>query len=711
MALWPYALLLAVGMAVLLPQLGSFGLWDPWEPKYAQASREMIERGSYVVPYYRESVRLTKPILVYWGVIAGYAVFGVNEFGARIGGVTLALLTMCGVFYTVRQLRGRQAALISALVLCTVPQFYLIARQAMPDVYLFTSVGMCLMFFAAGLFGPPERRNLHLGISYACIALAVLAKGPMIIGAIFLTTLAVWAVIHVDVRELIQPGRRKETLLVGGSVLPAAGLLGWLATTAYLFGTSPAWWGYSDGSRQDALVMRQQIQDAFLRFRLAELLLVLIALLALGAAFRIFRRGRAEGKLPASAALPLLVAVAALVALGTETGYRIFVASILGSATCIFLILVAIRRFLLQPWIWPAVEPIAKEAGRQLLRFAVIFLVVAGPWQIAIFIEKGHGYVTDFLIKHNVNRAGEVVNRTGVSEFYLRVLIFGYYPWSCFLPVAVAGLVGWWDRNVLKRYAFEAFLLIATVVSFTAFTGSATKFAHYLTPILVPVAVMIGLAISRSLDERETPASRLTWIVATMLFLLPTLDLIQDDGMKYLVGSFTMKRWIPESLEAGPYNSAVMAAAAVFLGLSILWRSRILVAGLIVSAILLANYHAAQFIPALSPHKTMKSLGETWAKADAEAEVPICIFGKIKHGTFFYTNNRIQHMRSREDFERFMNPTTRAMCVIERETLQNLKRNYRTQNEGRELFVADNSHFSFVLVSTFELAEPPQMER
>ncbi len=45
-------LVLLLGALVLLPAL-SFGLWEPWEPKYAQSAVEMIERGDYVTPYYR----------------------------------------------------------------------------------------------------------------------------------------------------------------------------------------------------------------------------------------------------------------------------------------------------------------------------------------------------------------------------------------------------------------------------------------------------------------------------------------------------------------------------------------------------------------------------------------------------------------------------------------------------------------------------------
>ena len=51
LSLWPWALLLAAGSFVLLPRLGAYGFWDPWEPKYAEAAREMLERRTYFVPY------------------------------------------------------------------------------------------------------------------------------------------------------------------------------------------------------------------------------------------------------------------------------------------------------------------------------------------------------------------------------------------------------------------------------------------------------------------------------------------------------------------------------------------------------------------------------------------------------------------------------------------------------------------------------------
>ena len=103
--------------------------------------------------------------------------------------------------------------------------------------------------------------------------------------------------------------------------------------------------------------------------------------------------------------------------------------------------------------------------------------------------------------------------------------------------------------------------MIATLVTFAAFSVAETKFAHYLAPVIIPLAVLIGLAIARTLETRHSAASRLSWLAASMLFVLPASDLLRDDGIVYLVGSFTMKRWVPDNLLPGGYFAGLVFLA------------------------------------------------------------------------------------------------------------------------------------------------------
>ena len=104
-AVWVYALLLLIGSLVLLPRLGSYGLWDPWEPSYVQSAREMASDGGYLVPRFLGELDLGQPILALWGILLGSTFVG-GELGARIVGVLLALGTILVTFHVVSAASG-----------------------------------------------------------------------------------------------------------------------------------------------------------------------------------------------------------------------------------------------------------------------------------------------------------------------------------------------------------------------------------------------------------------------------------------------------------------------------------------------------------------------------------------------------------------------------------------------------------------------------
>src|SRR3984893_13833907 len=76
----------------------SLPLIDRDEPRFAEASREMIERGDYVVPYFNNHFRFDKPPLAYWMQVASYKVFGENDFAARFPSAIAAALVALSIF-------------------------------------------------------------------------------------------------------------------------------------------------------------------------------------------------------------------------------------------------------------------------------------------------------------------------------------------------------------------------------------------------------------------------------------------------------------------------------------------------------------------------------------------------------------------------------------------------------------------------------------
>lgn len=91
---WP---LLFLGIAAFyLWGLGALPLVGPDEPLYSEVAREMFVRRDFVSTTLGGHTWFEKPSLLYWMMMAGYRVFGVGEYGARIGPALCGLLT--GVF-------------------------------------------------------------------------------------------------------------------------------------------------------------------------------------------------------------------------------------------------------------------------------------------------------------------------------------------------------------------------------------------------------------------------------------------------------------------------------------------------------------------------------------------------------------------------------------------------------------------------------------
>ena len=183
-------LLVAGGAYLFVVGLGTYSLWDPWEPRYAEAVREMSARGDYLTPYLGGRVRWTKPILVYWAMLVTTSLGGDTEFAARLPSALAAIGCLLIVYVVVGRLRGYLVGFIAAAILATIPQFYFMARQAMPDMLLTLGTTSALGFAALGLLQENPRRSDWL-FAYAGLAVAVLAKGP-VAGVIVLTCLAVF---------------------------------------------------------------------------------------------------------------------------------------------------------------------------------------------------------------------------------------------------------------------------------------------------------------------------------------------------------------------------------------------------------------------------------------------------------------------------------------------------------------------------------------
>jgi 4-amino-4-deoxy-L-arabinose transferase-like glycosyltransferase len=155
--------------------IGQFGLIGADEPRYAQVAREMLERRDWVTPVLGGQPWLEKPPLYYWQAMLAYSVFGVSDVAARIPSAIDATLLVIAVYLFFRRFRSgveADAALITAS--CAGVIGY--ARAASMDMALTAAFSIGMLSWWAWRENDQKK---FLGLFYVCMALGMLAKGPV----------------------------------------------------------------------------------------------------------------------------------------------------------------------------------------------------------------------------------------------------------------------------------------------------------------------------------------------------------------------------------------------------------------------------------------------------------------------------------------------------------------------------------------------------
>ncbi|MBO0696155.1 MAG: glycosyltransferase family 39 protein, partial [Verrucomicrobia bacterium] len=168
----------------------SLPLIDRDEPRFAEASREMIQRGDYVVPYFNNQLRLDKPPLTYWAQTISYRIFGENDFAARFPSAVAAALIAVTIPIRGLKIGGRRTGWHAAIIFTLCLQTFIHAKAAEADMWLALFVTTAhwsgLELIRDGLTSTPHQTSSskHATVHwwflfYISLALGFLAKGPI----------------------------------------------------------------------------------------------------------------------------------------------------------------------------------------------------------------------------------------------------------------------------------------------------------------------------------------------------------------------------------------------------------------------------------------------------------------------------------------------------------------------------------------------------
>lgn len=195
-------------LALYLAGTWSLPLIDRDEPRFAEASREMLQREEWIVPRLNDRPRYDKPPLVYWLQIAAYRVLGENECSARLPSVLAAALTVLATYGFGRRLRDGRTGLWAAIIFGTCLQTMIHARLAVADMLM-------ILFFTTAAWSGWELLTLEERAGrwrwwlafHVSLGLAFLAKGPVGMLPLLLPVLTPWLRREPVPWARLRPGR------------------------------------------------------------------------------------------------------------------------------------------------------------------------------------------------------------------------------------------------------------------------------------------------------------------------------------------------------------------------------------------------------------------------------------------------------------------------------------------------------------------------
>lgn len=421
-------------LALYLPNLGGYGLYDPWETHYGEVARNMVEYDNYIDPFWgsqwdptdvkRERAGFySKPPLIMWMTSTGMRVLGFNEWGVRLLFPLLAIMALLSVYIAVSRFRSRRAGVLATTVLATAPFYAMMSRQAVTDGPLVAIITIGMMALGVGLFHVEEDERPSRLLSWTVLGALLVVMGYQL-----------WAMLPMDRSpDIIRsyPGDRGPFYAVQ-----------WYVREIFTVGRGKGWF-------------------------------VALALMPF-AGWATWRVARTQSR-------RLLYVVIFYIACGLVVPAKGWLGwAPMGGA--IFLYLVITGEWKILRWV------------NVPLGLLIVF-VTGHFWVVAMLAGHHPGWFKRFWIHDHVNRLFSGVHSTddGGFEYFIQWIGYGLFPWIGLVPagfLAVLGRVRKRAEGYTPADRFELLVFLWALFGFFLFSKSSTKFHHYILPVIPPLAIL-----------------------------------------------------------------------------------------------------------------------------------------------------------------------------------------------------------------------------
>jgi 4-amino-4-deoxy-L-arabinose transferase-like glycosyltransferase len=345
----------------------------------------------------------------------------------------------------------------------------------------------------------------------------------------------------------------------------------------------------------------------------------------------------------------------------------------------------------------------------------LIALAVAAPWYIALYLEHGWTYITEFFVAENLGRyTGTIGVQTRGPEFYLPVVFSDALPWSLFLPAVVVA----WVRDRRRAAAESSYsihdrlrtlLLLWVGIIVLFFSLSQTKQDLYIFPIVAAVAALGADWLARVLETASPFSLRPVggndlergrrWLTLTLTVLAVVL---------VAAGVFVLYVFGPEQTVYRVAGASLSGALALGGGLAVAvlaWRSRS--AAVIAALVVFIAFNwvlALRALPSFEQYKPVVPLSRVIERAAASDDV-VAHFDVALPSMVFYLQRHIDIWIDPAAFVQQMRSGKTVYAVLPAHRYEELK----TQFGVPTCVLARHATSDIRLRSILEMQPPPEV--
>jgi 4-amino-4-deoxy-L-arabinose transferase-like glycosyltransferase len=357
----------------------------------------------------------------------------------------------------------------------------------------------------------------------------------------------------------------------------------------------------------------------------------------------------------------------------------------------------------------------------------LLFVAIALPWYAVMLSIHGEGY----LAAAKGDTVGRFLNpiggHGGTIFFYIPILLFGFFPWSAFLPSAVKQVYRSWRTPTqaptnppepatgaetvqpVRTTDLELFCALWLIVGFLFFSFSSTRLPHYIGPLFPAAAVLAARYWHRCLLSADHPGYRLSIKVMMGLgylfgFALAATPMLYDTFIVKIAKEFPAAHQVDAGL--GPPLSGILLIIGMgFVGYfafsndrraGTFWAAGATVCiALLVNLVLTIPFFSRYFI---APHQELAYI----AGLNLQPDDRLILYGRPKHSLLFYAKRKGIYIKPGEEekMKPYLAEPGKTMIVLQ----SNMKSKLPAEAANYEVLL---ERYGYTLLANKPMITPP----